>query len=129
MEKDELQKTIIKIEGCDTKAMSNGKFMSKLRGSDGNNYVVFHTKKDGNKTKAFEALEQMPMSGINQYAEVAYKEEKFTKEGKDFVSRKAVLIRLSSQETTQSQSQPSTQEDPVDKIDFNKEEDGFLPIN
>lgn len=133
---DKILKTLVKIEGCETKPMSNGKFMSKLKASDGKNYIIFHEKKDGNKTMAYASLEKLPMSGINSFVEISYKEETFEKDGTQYTSRKALGIQATKQpEGVQEKPQEVNNEIDVNKINFGddekpqKDEDGFLPVN
>lgn len=90
LKKDELKREVIKITGCETKQMSNGGYMSKLTDSNDHKYTVFHLKMDKSETLAYQALKKLPMSWIGSTMEVIYKEEVFTKDGKDFTSRKAV---------------------------------------
>lgn len=88
--KDELKRETINVTWCETKQMSNGGYMSKLTDSNDHKYIVFHLKLDKSETLAYQALKKMPMSGIGSTVEVIYKEEAFTKDGKDYTSRKAV---------------------------------------
>lgn len=95
--KDVLIKKTIKIDWAETKAMSNGKYMTKLKDSDGNKYTLFHTKKDGTDSKAFQSFKLFPMSGINSFVEVVYKVESFEKDGTQYTSNKVLGLTMEKQ--------------------------------
>lgn len=94
MTQDKLLKKVAKIVGAETKQMVNGKFMTKFKDSDGDSYTLFHTKSDGTDSKAFQAFKTFPMSWINSFVEVLYKEEEFSKDGKTYLSRKIAWLKL-----------------------------------
>ncbi len=91
-QKDQLVKLVTKIVGAETKQMANGGFMTKLKDESGLSYTLFHTKQDGNDTKAFASFKQLPVSGIGSNVEMIYKEESFQskEDGKTYKSRKLV---------------------------------------
>lgn len=93
-QKDTLIKKVVKISAAETKSMSNGKYMTKLKDSDGNKYTLFHTKKDGTDSKAFQSFKTFPMSGINSFVEVVYKEESFEKDGTQYTSNKVLGLTM-----------------------------------
>lgn len=91
----DLLNKVITIKGCETKEMKNGKFMSKIKDQDGKNYTIFHTKKDGTESKAYDALKKLPMSGLGKVVKITYKEEPFEKDGQQYVGRTAVGLEES----------------------------------
>ncbi len=125
---DKIEKTIVKINSCETKQMSNGGYMSKVGADDGKNYTVFHTKKDGGNTIAYDSLSKMPMSGINTMVEINYKENTFEKDGQTYTGRNA----LSFKPVVVTEPAPAVSTPPVQEINNNSEEvldEGFLPVN
>ena len=92
MEKSKLEKKEITIVWVESKQMSNGGFMTKLKADDKCYYTIFHTKKDGTDTKAFEGLKRLPMSGIGCKAEILYKEDTYEREGTTHTSKQIVGI-------------------------------------
>jgi hypothetical protein len=91
-QKDQFSKVVTKIVGAETKQMANGGFMTKLKDDGGLTYTLFHTKQDGNDTKAFASFKQLPVSGIGSNVELIYKEESFQskEDGNTYKSRKLV---------------------------------------
>lgn len=93
--KDELLKTTTKIVWCETKQMSNGNYMSKIKAENGDHFTLFHTKKDGTDSKAFAGLKELPMSWIGTTVDLLYKEEPYEREGKTYTSRKVIGLKKS----------------------------------
>ena len=94
MEKDTLLKKDITISGLEMKITKSGGAMTKLKDEQGLNYNLFHTKKDGQESKAYGTYKWLPAGGIGQTVEVVYKESDFTNEHGDFKSRNVVMINL-----------------------------------
>ena len=94
MEKDTLLKKDITISGLEMKITKSGSAMTKLKDEQGLNYNLFHTKKDGQESKAYATYKGLPAGGIGQTVEVVYKEADFTNEHGDFKSRNVVMINL-----------------------------------
>ncbi len=93
-QKDQFNKIATKITGAETKQMSNGGFMTKLKDEKGLTYTLFHTKQDGSDTKVFASFKQLPVSGIGSNVELIFKEESFQskEDGNTYKSRKLIAL-------------------------------------
>ena len=89
---DTLLKKTIKIVNAETKQMSNGKYMTKIKDENGDSYTLFHLKMDGSESKAFSVFKTLPVSWIDSIVEISFKEEEYVREWKTYKSRKIVLI-------------------------------------
>ena len=89
---DELKKQIITISGMELKTMKNGWLMTKLKDEKGLNYNIFHTKKDGSNSRAYEDYSKLPAGGVGATVEMIYKESEFTNEHGTFTSRGVVMV-------------------------------------
>ncbi len=103
----DLQKKVITISGAETKQMSNGNMMTKLKDQDWKSYTLFHTKADNTESKAYQVLKLLPNNGIGLTKEISYSEDSFkSADGKDIVSKKIVGIS-STTETPSSNTTPT----------------------
>lgn len=92
-DKEELLKKEIVISGLEVKISKNGTPMTKITDEKGLKYNLFHTKKDGTESKAYQGYKQLPWGGIGIMCQVVYKESEFTNEHGTFTSRGVVMLK------------------------------------
>jgi hypothetical protein len=92
--KDDLKKRVVTISGLEIKTTKTGGFMTKLTDEKGLKYNLFHTKKDGNESKAFGTYQTLPAGGIGKQVELVYKENELTNEHGTFTVRNIAMINV-----------------------------------
>ena len=122
----DLIKEQIKVEEVSTKQTKNGSMMTKMKTESGKTFNVFHTKKDGDETKAYSVLKRLEGSGLGKTLEVMYKEDPIEVDGKQLKTRTIVLINVNDQSDSQTQQSTTTSEKKVDNV---QEELGGESIN
>lgn len=88
---DLLKKTIT-ISGLEIKTTKTGGFMTKLTDEKGLKYNIFHTKKDGSESKAFEGYQKLPAGGIGKEVDIAYNETELTNDHGTFTVRNIAML-------------------------------------
>lgn len=94
MEKEELLKRDITISGMEIKTTQKGTVMTKLKDEKGLNYNIFHTKLDGDESKAYQTYKTLEGGGVGKEIEVIFKEKEFTNEHGTFTARNVAMINV-----------------------------------